>query len=196
MKEAVPAFVFKHAACEKDWISEHDTLTTFGLTLPFNETNQEDWWLLNHKIRQAFDGIEKEVKSLIQAGSFPRKSIISWVQLAKRLDCDRANFTHPKRIQWTTKRRKAIEELIKNTKKNVEYKEEEITNAITSLQDRLDKQRSQTAHWFEKYKEKEAISNEMLTLLENKSIEIEELNRIIRALKNKTDTETKVIKLE
>ncbi len=60
----------------------------------------------------------------------------------------------------------------------------------------VDKQRSQTAHWFEKYKEKEAISNEMLTLLENKSIEIEELNRIIRALKNKTDTETKVIKLE
>jgi hypothetical protein len=196
MKAQVPAYVFKHGASEKDWVPENDTLTLSDATLPFSEIKQENWWRMNHRIRLAFDDVEKKVKSLIAAGNAPKIHTVSWVQLSKRVDCDRDTLKQPERIHWTKKRKKALEELIKNSKEKVEQKEEETIDAVTASQDRLNKQRSETAHWFERYKEKETIVKELLVELGNKNAKIEELNCIVRALTNKPDNDSKVIKLQ
>lgn len=183
MKVEIPDFVLKNNAKESDWIEEHDLLKIVGDPCPYHKKNQEDWWLLNYKIRNLFSDIEREIRELTRTGKKPSIKCISWTHMAKRLRCDRGTLQHKKRITWVKSRRESIEKLIKELNSLEEKKEAEI-DEIEELKIKLNKSRNTAAELYKKYNEAIARNKDLTRLIGKREEKIDELYKTIEQVQD------------
>jgi len=169
MKYTIPAFVTQHSKRPVDWVELHDRLPIDGAPLAYHDRNQRDWWKLNVRIRELIKVTEEHVVREIKVGITPSVRIVSWARWAKILSCDRATLKHRNRYHWVDAHRTRLLLLIQSAKQQAglpSLPPISLASQIEELEDRLNKQRNHTAHWYEKY-----------LLLEQ---EVHEQNNIIR----------------
>jgi hypothetical protein len=178
MSNAVPEFVLSHGASIIDWIEQDDRLFVENQTLPYHKRNQQDWWLLNKKIRDSFNEIEHEIKHLAALESSISVRLVSWSSLSHKLSCDRATLKHPKRYYWVNAKREQMLQLIKEANKqegtslNATHPE---VSELAQLKANLFAQRTQTALWYDKYLSSEDLVAQLKRLLVVRDARIKQL---------------------
>ncbi|GAB3241745.1 hypothetical protein GCM10027346_37520 [Hymenobacter seoulensis] len=168
MQGLAPEFVFRHGGSASDWVDQHDRLRAEAQSFAYYERNQLDWWKQNKQIRDLFIDVEQEVRSSIKAGKIPSIRILSWVQLARRLSCDRATLKHDRRYHWINDRRLMLLTLIQQAREESKIVAEPAITKLSEMEQlkvSLQQQRTQTAIWYDKYLRLEQRYEELLRVL-------------------------------
>lgn len=178
MTKSVPEFVLRQGASLADWIERDDRLPLENQAAAYHERNQRDWWEQNRKIRKLLGDIEKQVHRIINAGEIPSVKLVSWLQMARNLSCDRATLKHVRRHYWVASRREQLLALIENAKQQKRALLEPAQPKISELEQlkkSLLAQRTQTGLWYDKCINLEQQISQLNRLLAVRDSRIQEL---------------------
>lgn len=162
-----------------DWIELHDKLPVDERGFEYHKRNQQDWWKQNKRIRQVLREVEAELKTLIRTGKVPSVRIVSWTKLANRIGCNRATLQQVRRRHWVNEWQNQLLSLLVTAKeqKNVVHDQAEAKlSEVKSLKISLQKQRDQTAIWFNKCIGLDAQVADLERLLLRQEKKMEELS--------------------
>ncbi len=178
MTTSVPEFVLRQGASLADWIERDDRLPLENQSAAYYERNQQDWWEQNRKIRKLLGDIEKQIQRIINAGEIPSVKLVSWLQMARNLSCDRATLKHARRHHWVASRREQLLTLIENAKQQkralLEPAQPKISE-LEQLKQSLSAQRTQTGLWYDKCINLEQQISQLNRLLAVREARIQEL---------------------
>lgn len=178
MTTSVPKFVLRQGASLADWIERDDRLPLENQSAAYYERNQQDWWEQNRKIRKLLGDIEKQIQRIINAGEIPSVKLVSWLQMARNLSCDRATLKHARRHHWVASRREQLLILIENAKQQKRALLEPAQPKISELEhlkQSLSAQRTQTGLWYDKCINLEQQISQLNRLLAVREARIQEL---------------------
>lgn len=178
MTDSTPSFVLRQGASAADWVEWDDRLPQENQASAYDERNQQDWWERNKKIRELFDHLEKQIRHLVSAGEIPSTTLVSWSKLARKLNCNRATFKHPRRKHWVSARHVELLILITNAKQEARLSLEPTQPKISELEElrqSLSAQRTQTGIVYDKCIRLEQDVAQLRRLLAVRDTRIKEL---------------------
>jgi len=153
MRLDIPKIIIAKFGPSPDWVEKDDRLPMDSQGLAFYERNQLDWWEQNVRIRTFLSALEKEIILLIKSKKDPSIRLVSWLQMARKLGCDRITLKHHRRFSWIDAKRTYLLTLIadaKKQKKGIDLSIAPAVSEINQLKEKLHSQRNQTALFYDK----------------------------------------------